>query len=80
MLILSDGAPSADRYRGDVAVKHTKKCVDYVEGRRWSVIQLGFKGAYEYYMARMFKNWVYIPDIGSLGKDVTKIIRKVLKV
>jgi nitric oxide reductase activation protein len=80
LLILSDGAPSADRYRGDVALRHTKKCVDYVEGRRWSVIQLGFKGAYEYHMARMFKNWVYIPDIGSLGKDVTKIIRKVLKV
>jgi len=80
MIILSDGAPSADKYRGDVAVKHTKRCVDYVEGRKWNVIQLGFKGAYEYYMERMFKNWVYIPNMESLGKDVTKVIRKVLKV
>jgi nitric oxide reductase activation protein len=80
MIILSDGAPSADKYRGDIAVKHTKRCVDYVEGRKWNVIQLGFKGAYEYYMERMFKNWVYIPNMESLGKDVTKVIRKVLKV
>ena len=80
MLVLSDGSPSADMYRGDVAITHTKKAVKYVEGMGWNIIQVGFSGAYEWMMEKQFTNFVYVDDTDKLGDTVSKIIRKVIKV
>lgn len=80
MIVLSDGSPSADKYRGDTAIGHTRKCVKHIEGRGWSVIQLGFRGAYEHYMKKMFTNWAYVNQMDELSSTVTKLIRKVLKI
>jgi nitric oxide reductase activation protein len=80
LIMLSDGEPSADNYRGDVAYSHTRKCVKYAESRGWTVIQVGFSGARKYSMEKMFTNWVYIEDTDKLGDEVSKIIRKVIKV
>jgi nitric oxide reductase activation protein len=78
--MLSDGEPSADKYRGDISYSHTAKCVKYAESRGWNVIQVGFAGARKYSMDKMFTNWVYIDDTDKLGDEVSKIIRKVIKV
>ena len=68
-------------YRGDTAINHTRKCVKYTETKGWNIIQLGFSGAHEYYMKRMFTNWIYIGNASStLGDQTAKIIRKVLKI
>ena len=80
MLVLSDGSPSADMYRGAVAIDHTKKAVKYVEGMGWGIIQVGFSGAYEWMMEKQFTNFVYVDDTDKLGDTVSKIIRKVIKV
>ena len=80
MIIFSDGAPSADRYRGDTALRHTRKCVKYIETKGWAIIQIGFSGSREYYMERMFSNYVYVPDETKIGDEASKIIRKVLKI
>ena len=81
MIVFSDGSPSADMYRGDTAINHTRKCVKYTETKGWNIIQLGFSGAHEYYMKRMFTNWIYIGNASStLGDQTAKIIRKVLKI
>jgi nitric oxide reductase activation protein len=81
MIVFSDGSPSADRYRGDTAINHTRKCVKYTETKGWNIIQLGFSGAHEYYMKRMFTNWIYIGNASdTLGDQTAKIIRKVLKI
>ena len=80
LIVLSDGEPSADCYRGDVSYSHTAKCVKYAESRGWTVIQVGFAGARKYSMQKMFTNWVYIDDTDKLGDEVSKIIRKVIKV
>ena len=80
MIVLSDGAPSADCYRGEVAYDHTKKCVKYAETQGWSIIQVGFSGATKYTMERIFDNWVYVDDASELGDSVSKIIRKVIKI
>ena len=80
MIVLSDGSPSADRYRGDVAISHTRKCVKHVEGRGWSIIQLGFRGAYEGYMKKMFSHWAYVERMDQLSVVTSKLIRKVLKI
>ena len=80
MIVLSDGAPSADNYRGDQAVRHTRKCVKNIESKGWNVIQVGFAGSRSYTMERMFSNWVYVDDTDKLGDKVSKIMRKVLKI
>ena len=80
LIVLSDGAPSADNYRGWQAQEHTKKCVRSIESRGWDVIQVGFAGSRESTMAQMFANWTYVPDTNKLGDKLSKIIRKVLKI
>ena len=80
MIILSDGAPSAEGYRGDIATRHTKRCVKHVERNGWTVIQVGFAGAREGTMKHCFKNWIYVPEQDTLADKVSKIIRKVIKV
>jgi nitric oxide reductase activation protein len=80
MIVFSDGSPSADRYRGETALKHVRKCVKYTEAKGWNIIQIGFSGAHEYYMKKMFTHWVYINDSNTLGDQTAKIIRKVLKI
>ena len=80
MIVLSDGSPSADAYRADRARNHTKRAVKYVEGMGWSVIQVGFSGAYEWMMSEMFTNHLYVNDTAKLGDTLTKLIRKVVKV
>ena len=44
MIILSDGQPSADMYRGEPAITHTRKCVKNIESKGWDVIMLSFYG------------------------------------
>jgi len=80
MIVLSDGEPSADLYRGYTGIDHTKKAVKYVESRGWNVIQVGFGGISTYSMEKMFTNWVHVEDTSELGDKVSKIIRKVVKV
>ncbi len=80
MIVLSDGQPSADQYRGDAAISHTRKCVKSIESKGWDVIQVGFAGSSRYSMEKMFNNWTYVNDTDKLGDKVSKIIRKVLKI
>ena len=80
MIVLSDGAPSADGYRGDPAYRHTRKCVKNIESKGWDVIQVGFAGSREHTMSQMFSNWVFIDDTSKIGDKVSKIIRKVIKI
>ena len=80
MIVLSDGAPSADAYRGEPAETHTRKCVKNIESKGWDVIQVGFAGSRKHTMERMFSNWIYVDDTGDIGTKVSKIIRKVIKI
>jgi nitric oxide reductase activation protein len=80
MIVLSDGAPSANAYRGAVALDHVKKCVKHIESQGWSVIQVGFSGSTTWSMERMFKNYIYVENITKIGDMLSKIIRKVIKV
>ena len=80
MIVISDGEPSASKYRGNTAIAHTRKVVKHVESQGWSVIQVGISGAREYQMKEMFKNWIYVDDSSQLANKVSRIIRKVIKV
>ena len=80
MIVLSDGAPSADRYRGFEAEKHTRKCVKSTESKGWDIIQVGFAGSRRGSMETMFSNWIYVDETSKIGDKVSKIIRKVAKI
>ena len=80
LIVLSDGAPSAQGYRGYTAVDHVRKCVHSIESRGWDVIQVGFAGSRESTMERMFSNWTYVSETKRLGDKISKIIRRVLKI
>ena len=80
MIVISDGEPSADRYRFAVGVPHTKKCVKHLEGQGWSIIQVGISGARERSMREMFSNYLLVDDTNELPAKISKIIRKVIKV
>ena len=78
MLVLSDGEPSADKYRGKTAREHTKRAVKYVESQGWEVIQVGFSGCTDEVMEEMFTNYIRVEDTADLGNKLSKIIRKVV--
>jgi len=80
MIVLSDGQPSANLYRGQRGIDHTAQAVKYVEGRGWNVIQVGFGGIMKRHMEQMFTNYIHVEDTEELGDKVSKIIRKVIKV
>ena len=80
MIVISDGEPSATKYRGWDAQGHVKKCVRHLEGQGWSIIQIGISGAREKSMAQMFSNYVIVDDTEQLPNIVSKVIRKVIKV
>ena len=80
MIVISDGEPSAHGYRAYEAQNHVKKVVKHLEGQGWSIIQIGIQGARVYSMQNMFRNYIYVEDTSQLPNQVSRIIRKVIKV
>ena len=80
MIVISDGEPSAEAYRGDTAQRHTKKVVKHLEGQGWNIIQIGIEGCREWTMKEMFTNYIYVDDMSQLANKVSRVIRKVIKV
>jgi nitric oxide reductase activation protein len=80
MIVISDGEPSAEGYRGDMGSQHTKKVVKHLEGQGWNIIQIGIRGAREWRMKEMFTNYLLLEDDNQLANQVSKVIRKVIKV
>ena len=77
MIIFSDGAPSAAGYRGQRARQHVRKSVKKAESMGFSVIQVGFSGAY--HQDDMFDNHIYVKDMDVLPMQISKILQRVLK-
>ena len=80
LIVFSDGAPSADGYRGSSAHKHTGKMVKKVEGMGFSVIQVGFGGWAHRNQDGMFTNSINVSDINKLPVQIGKILKKVLRI
>ena len=78
MIVISDGEPSADKYRFPIGVPHTKKCVRHIEGQGWNVIQIGISGAREHIIKDMFTNYILCEDTAELPTKVSKVIRNVI--
>lgn len=74
LFVLSDGEPSASRYRGSKAIEHTKECVDKVEKMDFTVIQVCINMCYD--PKTMFKHWVVLEDMSNLAFSLGKVIKK----
>ncbi len=80
MIIYSDGQPAADRYGGMDSRRHVRKVVSYLEAKGWAIIQVGISGANEWCQKEMFTNHIMVNDIENLAPEVSKVIRRVIKV
>lgn len=78
MFVISDGAPCANNYGGDSAVKHTREQVQKVEKNNFQVIQVCIQQTYN--PAEMFKHFMILTDWNlmavNLGKAVKKAVEK----
>jgi hypothetical protein len=80
MIVISDGQPAANRYGGSDAMGHVKKVVKHLESQGWSVIQVGIRGANARMQGEMFTNHMYVEKLSELAPQMSKIIRRVIKV
>jgi len=79
IIVFSDGCPSAAMYRGERGINHTRDMVKKVQGMGYSVIQVGFAGAYGRYQEQMFDNHIYVENMDNLPNQIGKILQKVMK-
>jgi nitric oxide reductase activation protein len=79
LIVLSDGQPAAYNYGGYTGRKHVKSIVKDLEGKGWSVIQIGFGGIGEDSMKDMFTNYMTVEDTNQLPLKLSKLMRKVMK-
>lgn len=74
MFILSDGSPSARRYRGGDAEEDTKKAVQEIEKQRFIPIQISISAYHD--PSSMFKNYIMIEDLRTLAPELGKLVKK----
>ena len=79
IIVFSDGQPSADKYRGERSIHHTRDMVKKVQGMGFSVIQVGFAGMYGRNQEEMFDNHIYVENMELLPNQIGKILQRVMK-
>lgn len=73
MFVISDGAPCADRYSGRSAIEHTRKAVQDVTKMGFTPVQICINASYD--PKTMFDNFIILDDMGTLAKDLSKVIK-----
>lgn len=73
MIIISDGSPSAHRYEGDKAKKHTRRMVNETESLGFEVIQVTIGG---YRSHDMFKNVINMDDVSKFPDQFVAFLKK----
>ena len=74
MFVLSDGAPCASSYHGDIAINHTREAVLEAEKLGMSIIQICIETTYD--PSKMFKKFLVLNDWEHLPLDLGRVIRK----
>jgi len=77
MIVLSDGNPWAYGYSGSAGVKHTKKCIDLIEGMGITPVQVAIASHVD--CAEMFKRWFKFTNVSTFLPDMEKMVKNVLK-
>ena len=79
LIVLSDGQPAAYNYGGMSGRQHVKGVVKELEGKGWSVIQVGFGGIGNDTMSEMFTNYMKVDSTTELPNKLSKIMKRVMK-
>ncbi len=79
LIVLSDGQPAAYNYGGMSGRQHVKGVVKELEGKGWSVIQVGFGGIDNHTMSEMFNNYMKVDSTTELPNKLSKIMKRVMK-
>lgn len=74
--ILSDGAPCAFCYHGEMAFNHVKASVEEVEKMGFNVVQICIDPCYD--PSVMFKHFIVVKDLGKLAFEIGKVIKKAI--
>lgn len=77
LIVISDGAPCAQNYRGDPATTHTRKMVNEVEKMGFQVIQVAIDG---YESKNMFKNIIHMKNMSTFPADFVGFLRSKINV
>jgi hypothetical protein len=74
LFVLSDGAPSAQRYNGAAAIEDTRKKVLQAEAMGFQVIQIAIRSHVP--SEKMFNHYIKMTDIQNLPKDMVNYMSK----
>lgn len=74
LFVLSDGAPSAQRYTGSAAIEDTRKKVLQAEAMGFQVIQIAIRSHVP--SEQMFNHFIKMTDIANLPKDMVNYMSK----
>jgi len=78
MLVISDGMPAANNYNGPRAIEHTREAVKRLQRAGITVIQVAIPPHGE--PQKMFDHWVILRDLGSLPREMVRLLRRALGV
>ncbi len=73
MVVISDGNPNAENYRGMQAVEDTQRQVREIERMGFSVMQVSLKGGVDSKL--MFRHWVTFTNMSLLAHDISQVVK-----
>lgn len=73
MVVISDGYPNAENYRGAPAVEDTFRQVRDIERLGFSVMQVALKGGVDSKL--MFRHWVHFDNMQLLAHDISQVVK-----
>lgn len=80
LLVISDGCPNHQGYRGSYAVNDVKEIVEKMK-KQWDIHTVGIGIGYDTeHVHQIYDDHVLVPDVDNLSKELLKILKKTLKV
>lgn len=76
LLVLSDGMPSAYKYHGDAADKHTKEQVKALEAKGLNVIGIAIENVR---VDKIYTNFVKFTNNSTLAVDLKRLVSKIIR-
>lgn len=74
LIILSDGAPAANGYRGEASIRHTREVVQDLKNRGWQVIEIAIPPHAN--ANKMFEHVISLRNIEYLPQELAKLIKQ----
>ena len=74
LIVLSDGAPAANGYRGEASIRHTREVVQDLKNRGWQVIEIAIPPHAN--ANKMFEHVISLRNIEYLPQELAKLIKQ----